>query len=764
MPSRKIVKSKFFFEEDIKESLAEVSTEEYEAWENNSKLDVVGKPKSRLDGYDKVSGTAQYAYDISLPRMCYAKTVRCHIPHGRIKKIDTSKAKAIPGVLAIMTHENASKMEWYGTSYLFDPHVRYEGDEVAFVVAKTQAIAEKAAKLIDVEYEELPFVVDPGEAMESDAAKVYESGNIVNGEPSVYERGDIEKGFKEADEIVEDTFTTQVAVHNPTEVHCSVVNWDGDRLTIWDSTQSVFGVRGTLAENLGIPESQVRVIKKYMGGAFGSKLEAGKYTMMAALVSRKLGRPIKVTLDRREMNLAVGNRPDSVQKLKVGAKKDGTLTAMKHYSYGSAGAHPRSAACSYPFRSIYKCDNLLAEDYSIYINAGRNRPFRAPPHVQGTFGMDSIIDEMAEKIGMDPLEFRLKNYAEKDQVSNNPYTSKLLKEAYEQGSKAIGWERRSNPAGSDKGPVKRGIGMATQIWWGGGGPPAYATLKLNRDGSVQVLTGTQDLGTGTYTFVAQIAAEVLDIPMDKIQVILGDTATCPYGPTSGGSTTAPSVSPAVRDAAEQMKAKLLSGAAAILEVPENNLIYENGTIRVADQQDQSLAISEIVGKMHERVLVTTGARSENPDGYSINSFGAQFAEVEVDTLTGKIRVIKIVAAHDIGRTLNRKLLENQFEGGIMQGLSFALMEERVINKYTGKVLTTNMHDYKTPTIMDTPEIQVIIVSDGDPMISNTGVKGIGEPAIIPTPAAIANAVYNAIGVRIKSLPMTPDKVIMALQS
>jgi len=306
--------------------------------------------------------------------------------------------------------------------------------------------------------------------------------------------------------------------------------------------------------------------------------------------------------------------------------------------------------------------------------------------------------------------------------------------------------------------------MASQIWWGGGGPPAYATLKLNHDGSVQVLAGSQDLGTGTYTILAQVASEVLEIPIEKIHVIIGDTAVCPYCGLSGGSMTAPSVTPAVRDAAEQMKVKLISGAAAILEITEDDVAYSGAELISKKDQSKKITIPELFGKMDENVLITTGARAANPEGYAINSFGAQFAEVEVDVDTGKVRVIKIVAAHDVGRTLNRTLLENQFEGGIIQGLSFALMEQRIIDEYTGKVLTTNLHDYKLPTIMDIPEIEVVIVSEGDPKISNTGVKGIGEPPIIPTAGAIANAVYNAIGVRMRSLPITPDKVLMALQN
>ncbi len=765
MSSRKIVKSKHFFEEGMVESLAEVPVEKLKPWGPDAELKIVGKPISRIDGYDKVSGSAVYTFDLMLPRMAYARTLRCPYPNARIKSIDISAARKLPGVYAVLTYENSPKIPWYNnTSMLFDPHLRYEGDEVACVAAKSDTIAEEALKLINVEFEQLSFVVDAGEAMKADAPKVHEGGNILRGKPSVYERGDISKGFNEADETAEDTFSTQVVVHNPTEVHCSVVNWDGNRLTVWDSTQGVFGVRNEVAASLNLPESDLRVIKKYMGGGFGSKLEAGKYTVMAALLAREIGRPVRITLDRREMNLAVGNRPDSVQKLKVGAKKDGTLTAMTHSSYGAAGAYPSGAGCSWPLRSVYKCENVRTEDYTVYINAGPGRPFRAPGHVQGTFGMDSIIDEIAEKIGMDPLEFRLKNYAEVDPVSGQPYTTKLLKEAYQKGADAIGWKNRKQTPGSDPGVVKRGIGMATQIWWGGGGPPAYATVKVNRDGSVQVVSGTQDLGTGTYTFIAQVAAEVLEVPMENISVLLGDTAACPFGPSSGGSTTAPSISPAVRDAAAQMRAKLMSGAAAIMEVPESALMYRNASIFVKDTPDKKISISEVVGKMNEEVLVTTGARAENPEGYEANTFGAQFADVEVDTETGKIQVKKIVAAHDIGRVLNRKLLENQFHGGITQGLSYALMEERVIDRYTGKVLTTNLHDYKLPTIMDIPpEIEVIIVSKGDGLLDNTGVKGIGEPAIIPTAAAIANAVYNAIGVRIKSLPMMPDKVLMALQ-
>ncbi len=763
MASHKIIKTKRFFEEDFEENIAEVSEQSFPAWPPNEELKYVGKAIPRIDGYDKVSGTARYAFDVSYPNMAFAKILRCPYAHARIKSINLEKARQMEGVLDIITYENTPKIEWYRTSFLFDPELRYEGDEVACVAAESEAIAEKALELIEVEYDQLPFVLNAAAAMKPDAPNLFESGNIVRGKPSEYKRGDVELGFKEADYVIEDTFETQVEVHNPTEPHCSVVNWDGNRLLVWDSTQAIFRVREGVAQALKIPESKIRVMMKYMGGGFGSKLETGKYTVMAAILARNTGRPVRIALDRVEMNLAVGNRPSSIQKLKAGIKKDGTLTALSHHSSGVVGAYPSGAGCSWPLRTIYKCPNVFTEEYSIYINAGRARPFRAPGHVQGTFGLESLLDEAAEKIGMDPLELRLKNYAEKDQVENLPYSSKLLKQAYIQGAEAFGWKKKWKPAGSDSGLIKKGVGLASQIWWGEGGPPTYVTLELNGDGSLLLQCGTQDIGGGTYTFMAQVAAEVLEVPLDSIQVILGDTSTCPYGPSSGGSQTAPSVSPAVRDAAEQMKEKLISGAAAILDVPASQLTYSKGTITAKGIADKSIKVADIVSKLDAGAMVVTGMRAENKPGYAMNSFGVQFAEVEVDTLTGRVRVLKIVAAHDIGRTLNRMLLENQIHGGIIQGLGYALMEERVLNAYTGKVLTTNLHDYKIPTIKDSPpEIEVIIVSEGDPIISNTGVKGVGEPAMIPTPGAIANAVHNALGVRIKSLPLTPDKVLMAL--
>lgn len=754
------VRDRRFFEEDDVEQFAQVPAEGNPKGPRG-KTRVLGAPVNRFDGYDKVSGTARYTFDVDLPHMAHAKTLRSPHPHARIRSIDTSEAEVLPGVLAILHSGNSPAIPWYGQSTLFDTHLRYQGDEVACVAATTEKIAEQALKLIRVDYEVLDFEVDVEKMASGDGPALHDGGPLAY-QPWIYERGNVEAGFAEADVLVEESFSTQCAVHNPTEAHGSVASWDGDKLTVYDSTQAIHTIRTALAESMQIPASHVEVITKYMGGGFGSKLYFGKYTTMATLLARRIGLPVKIMLDRSEMNLAVGNRPDSRQQLKVGAKRDGTLTAMSLTAIGSAGAYRAWAGCNFPLIGTYKCANVRTDMRSVYTNLGPGRAFRAPGRPQGTFGMDSILDDLAAKLEMDPLELRRKNYAEIDQFQNQPYTSKKLNECYDLGARAFGWSEKWHPPGISEDPVKRGVGLATQIWSGGGGPPGGVTLQLNADGSVRALAGSQDLGTGTYTFIPQVVAEVLEIPVENVRATLGRTSAGPYCPPSGGSQTAPTVAPAAHDAAVQIRGALLDGAAALWELPRKSLVYENATIRSEDGE-KVITIPELMEELHENTLVRTGLRAANVPGKTAQSFGVQFAEVEVDTRTGEVRVLKIIAAHDIGRTLNRKLLENQFHGGIIQGFGFALFEERIVDRNTGLVLSDNLHDYKMATMRDVPEIEVIVVDPKDKEVNSLGVKGIGEPPIIPTAGAIANAVFNATGVRIHELPLTPDRVLTALQ-
>lgn len=759
--STKIIRSKYFFEEEYEESLATVPENSGNPLPDKNKLKYIGRPVSRVDGGEKVSGKAQYTYDIYFPDLLHACILGSPYANAEILNIDFSEAKKLDGVVEVLTYKNIPDIGWYkNTSKLLDPHLRYAGDEVACVLAETEDIARRAVQKIKVDYKKLPHVTDVENAM-ADKPTILSGPN--RGKPNKYERGNFDSAYNSAPFRVEESYTTQVAIHNPLEVHCSVAKWDKQQLTVWDSTQAVFRVRQAIAESLGMPESSVRVIKKHMGAGFGSKLEAGKYTVMAALLAKKSGHPVRIALDRKAMNLAVGNRPDSRQTLRAAANKEGMLIALSHYSIGSSGAYPAGAGCSWPLRSMYKCENIKTEEYSVLTNTGRARPFRAPGHVQGTFALEGLLDTLAEKVGIDPLEFRIKNHVSFEQTSGLPYTSKKLLQAYDVGAKAIGWKNRSSVAGQGRGPVKSGIGMASQIWWGGGGPPAYAKINLSKEGRIEVLCGTQDLGTGTYTIIAQTTAEILGFPLNKINVVLGDTALTPYAPGSGGSVTAASVTPAVKDAAEKLKKKILETAAILLNASVSDLDYSFPGIENRKNSEKKIPIAAIAKETKEGVLSSTGSRNENPEGYAINSFGAQFANVDVDTETGLITVKKIVAAHDIGRTINPKTTENQFHGGIIQGLGFALLEERIVDQETGTVVNPNLHDYKVPTLHEVPEIELHIVSNYDNKISPMGVKGIGEPAIIPTAAAIANAVYNAIGIRLHSLPMTPDKVLSAIQ-
>ena len=762
----KVIKVQTEFEGRFYEETIVVEGTEVEPWAPEQPLKLVGRPVPRVDGPEKVTGRARFTHDVRLPGMLHGKILRSPHPHARIKRLDTSKAERLPGVRLVLSHQNAPEIPWFrGQTRLFDTTVRYVGDEVACVVADDEETAEEALRLIEVEYEPLPFVVDPERALEPDAPRVHESqpNNLVNGEPEVYERGDVQKGFAEADVVVEGVFRTQTALHNCLETHGSVAHWDGDSLTIWDSTQHVFGVRFQLARALGLPLHKVRVIKRHMGGGFGSKNQAGKYAAMAALAARMTGRPVKIVLDRFEENLATGNRPATIQTLKLGAKRDGTLTAIFHKSILNAGAYAVWApSASGPTKRLYACPNVRTEDWAVFTNLGPFSAFRAPGYVEGTFALESMMDELAKALGLDPLELRLKNYAEIDPITNKPYTTKGLRQAYERGAQLIGWaERAHTKRARSKGPKRVGFGLASQIWGGSGGPPAYALVKLNPDGTATVVTGTQDIGTGTRTALAQIAAEALGFPLDAVEVELGDTQWGVYAPLSAGSMTLATVGPAVRAAAEDAKKQLLDVAAQLLELPKEGLRVEDG--HIVTPKGERLPVAEVLRPLGNFQIVGKGARGPNPDDKNVNTFGAQFAQVEVDVETGEVRVEKIVAVHESGRVVNPLTIRSQLYGGVIMGLGYALLERRLDDPRRGLPVTPTLETYKVLTVADVPEIVAEMVDLPDPEANPIGAKGVGEPPIIPTAAAIANAVADALGVRVYELPLSPDRVLAALR-
>lgn len=751
-------------EEDGHESLKVVETAGIVPWDADAQFTVVGHRHPRVEGTEKVTGRAQYTYDVRLPGQLYTRVLRSPLPHARIIRIDTSRAEVLLGVHAVLSSASALEISWYEESKLFDHTVRFVGDEVAAVAAESEEIAEDALRLIEVEYEPLPFVVGVEAALQPQAPHLYEPGNIA-GEPQCYERGDIAAGFDAADVLIEHAYTTQTALHNSLEPHGCTAAWEGDHLTLYTSTQGIFAMRKEVAKQLKLPEHHVRVITHHMGGGFGAKQIAWKQDVVAALLSRQAGRPVQLMLDREAENLAVGNRNATRQHVRIGAKHDGTITAIEVRVELQNGAYQvggEASDVSGIYQTLYRCANVRTEQVAVYTNTGPAVAFRAPGYVEGAFALESAMDELAEALGLDPIELRLRNYAEQDQQEDKPYTSpESLRRCYERIAETVGWHehKRTAPARSKC----RGIGFASHTWVGGSGkPPGYAWVKLNHDGSAEVITGTQDIGTGTRTGLTQIAAEELGLPIERVRLYLGDTVHGPYAPTSAGSMTLATLAPAVRAAAADAKRQLCEVAAPILEEESGHLVLRDGQIAVVGEPERIISVAEVCGRIAPHMIQSQGARGPNPDNQSVRTVGAQCAEVEVDMETGAVTLLQVVAAHDCGRIINPTLVDSQVIGGVTQGIGFALIEERVVDAHSGVVLNANLEEYKIPTVADVPAIIHARLDFPDVAANPTGVKGIGEPPIIPTAPAIVNAVFDAIGVRIRHIPLTRQRLLEAL--
>ncbi len=746
---------------NLKQVKREVPDEEPPAWPINDDLSVVGKRVKRIDAYAKVTGSAKYTADIRLPGMLYGKILRSHYPHATIRSIDTSAAENYPGVFAVHIVGMAeSKGEEETGSY---PEIRFAGQSIAGVAAQSRQIAEEAVKLIKVEFEHLPFVVDLEESLKEDAPAVSTSDirqidndagvkTSVNlrgpsyGEP----RGDIKKGFAEADIIVEQTYKTQVQHHCCLEPHGAVVDYRADGVTIYATTQSTKNVRYKFAEIFDLPSSKIRVICEFVGGGFGSKIKLGNFSVMAGYLSKKSGRPVSLMLDRKEEYLSAGNRPNSIQQLKIGAKKDGSLTAIELYSYGTAGV-ALGAGVGKVAQDLYRCPNFYSEQHSVFTNAGPAKPFRAPGNVQGCFAMEQLMDELAEKLRLNPLILR-------DRCDE----SKIRKLERIQGAEKFGWSRRK-AAGLDKGIVKNGLGMAQALWPKNIDFDSTAEVRLFQDGGIEIRSGVQDIGTGTKTILAQIVAEELGLQPEEITVHIGDTLF-PDGPTSSGSKVTGSLTPAARNAAYKVKLQLFELIAETLQTKASGLSVADGYIFSQTEPGKKIAFKDALKKMKNGQISATVTRSANYDGLPVSKdLGAvQFVEVNVDTETGVVKIEKIVTAHSCGRPINIGQIESQIQGAVIQGLSYALYENRVMDSATGLQMNANMHQYILPFSMEIPEIEIILIESYDAATSTDAV-GIGEPPIIATAPAIANAVYNAIGVRINELPITPDRVLRALK-
>ena len=703
------------------------------SWGEPRESSLIGKRITRLSGADKVRGKAKYTFDINRPGMLYGHILRAEVAHAVMGEINLSEAEALPGVKAVMT--------------LIDPgkHIRYQGQEIAAVAAETDDIAKDAIRLIRYDYEELPFVVDVEEAMQEDAPQIHgeRPGNKSN--PRTREEGDIEAGFAEAAVEVQATYHAAVQTHVCLETHGNVAEWDGDNLTVWASTQAVFGTRRDFAQHFNMPEDKVRVITEHMGGGFGSKFGPGVEGHAAAELAKKAGRPVKLMLTRKAEHLVGGNRPSMTQHVRAGATKDGRLIAYDLRGYGTGGI-TGGARFTGPY--VYHVPNFRAETFAVSINAGNARAMRAPGHPQGAFAMDSLMDELAEKLGMDALEFRRMN------SDSDARRNEIRQAEYTLGAQEIGWHRRNQVPGSGNGVKKRGIGMGCGQWGGGGGRGTQVRVTIHADGTVEAVTGTQDLGTGIRTVIAIIVAEEFGLQPEDITVKIGDTDPGLSSGGSGGSQTIGSVAPVMKTAAMAAKKKLFEHVASLLEANPEELHVGDGKVYVGSDRTKSITWKQATGQLAMETISEGGEWDEELRRGDVA--GVQFAEVEVDTETGIVQVIKIVAVQDCGMVVNRLTTESQINGAVIMGLGYALLEDRIMDPETGRQINANLEDYKVPGTMEIPEIKAIAYD------TDRKVTGIGEPPKIPTAGAIANAVHNAIGVRIRELPITPDKVLRAL--
>jgi len=701
---------------------------------------VVGRPAVRQDAPERVRGEARFTADIQLPGMLYAAVLRSPHAHARVQKIDLAPALALPGVRAALGPGDAKGLE---------QEPAYVGAAVAAVAADTFGTAHAALEAIEIEWEPLEVVLDPEEAV---ARKQFTA------EPSRYERGDFDKALAQADVVVESTYRTSVVVHNSMETHQAVCEWIGDTLNVYISTQYIWGVRDAVAKELGIPGDKVRVVCEFMGGGFGSKNDPGEYTFVAAVLAKRTGQPVRCALTRREENVAAGNRNATIQKLTVGARSDGTIVALGGEFINAVGWSGWSAMTDGPMQMLYACENVRTMRYGAKINTPPMKAFRAPGFVEGTFGLECLIDELAAKLDIDPLELRRRNYA--DANDGKPFSSKNLMQCYALAQKH--WDRREEVRARSDDTWKHGVGMASQIWYGGGGPPSYAWTRVTSDGRISVITAMQDIGTGTRTAMAQIAAEELGVPLDRVEVVLGDSARGPYATLSAGSSTTPSVGPAVRAAAADVKRQIIELAAQRHDLEERVLDIKDGMVVSADG-NLSQPLEELVGLLENSQILGKGARGPNPAGMSVLTFGVQVVEVAVDVETGEVRVERVAAAHDVGRIINPLGARSQVEGGIIQGIGHTLSEVRLMDMETGRILTESLDAYRMPTIADVPEIVCEFVDEPDEHLTSLGSKGLGEPPIVPIAAAIANAIRDATGADVHELPISREEMLRALR-
>ena len=728
----------------------------------------IGQGVPRQDGRLKVTGGARYAAEFDVPDCLHAVLVQSTIAAGSITGYDTAQAERMPGVVAIITHQNAGRLNQNEAAkqtvthpFLQDDRVFYNGQHVAVAVADTFERAEAAASAVRVQYAPSSAVT----VMDASAlSRAYTPKNFQNGEKSPdVSRGDAKAALAGAAVKIEATYETPVEHHNPMEPHATIAMWRGDTLAVWTATQGISGAQETLASAFGLPKESVTVICPYVGGGFGCKGNTWPPAVIAALAARHVGRPVKLVLTRPQMFTSNGFRPQTIQNIALGADRDGKLLAIRHDGFSQMSDPALGEFCEpvgVATQMAYSCANLSVSHRIVPVNQGLPTYMRAPGESSGMFALESAMDEMAHALRMDPLAFRLANYAERDEQEDKPFASKGLRQCYSQAADKFQWSRRDHDPGSMRdGRVLVGWGMATSTY-----PtnrrPCQARIRLNANGTVLVQSGVQDLGTGTYTIMAQCAADRLGVDIANVSAQLGDSRF-PPGPVSGGSATAVSVIPAVEAAVDALRARLATMAAvepsfanvapADIKLDGFELVAPHFRVSLHQlMQRAGVAYVEAEG---------SSAPGEARKTHSCHAFGAQFVEVRIDPDFGTIRVSRVVSCFEVGRLLNARTGRSQLLGGITFGMGMALQEETRIDRATGRIVNANIADYHVPVNADVPDIEVMTVDAPDLATAALGAKGAGELPMVGVAPAIANAVFHATGKRVRHLPIRIEDVL-----
>ena len=753
---------------------------------------VIGKRFSQADGPAKATGAAKYTGDIKLPGMLIGKVLRSPYPHARIKRIDKSKAEELPGVEAVITWEDTPKIPYASSfrdlpmapsgslqradEYILADKARYVGDAIAAVAAVNEQVAEEALKLIEVEYEKLPFVILPREAIKPEAPKIhdYAENNVAVHLGYPLAEGDVEKGFQESDVVLEETFSVskQVAGHLETQACIANVEPTG-KITCYSPCQLPFPLRRELAKMFNLPEGMINVVSPFVGGSFGARLSVYNEPIAIAL-ALKTRKPVKIEYTKEEDFTCVHTRTADEYTIKMGFKKDGTLHAMQIKVLTWSGAYLGRAQLAGAITLIwgmghYRCPNRAGECKVVYCNTTPSAAMRGYGNPEIMWGVEQMMDMAAEKLGMDPLEIRLKNIKKAGEPSNFglPIESTYLEDCIKAGAERIGWwEKRGR---KEEGIKRRGIGMATMTHCSGAYPllleHSGAIVKFNEDGSVNLVVNPGSPGTHIWGALSQIAAEELGIHPEDIHIVTGETDKTLFDLGSHASRSTYVTGNAVLEAAREAKRQLLERAAKMLEASPEDLEVKDKRVYLKSAPEKGLSVSEVVRSamwdMKGECLNIAG-KSSFASKWTSPPTAAYFAEVEVDIETGEVKVLRFITAVDCGTAINPMTVEGQCEGGIQQGIGYALTEDFVINKETGVLESDNFTTYKMPTALDMPETEIIIINKPDPK-GPFGAKGVGEPATVGVAPAIANAIYDAVGVRVLDLPVTPEKLLKALK-